>query len=109
MRTLSKIVAVGALVNSFSAAFADMLPHNLTLTNQTGSVITSITAAEKTAPDTVLSFVFSGDLSNMESDTATIDLPEGICVVDINYALASGEKIVQQNVDLCSIDGVIVE
>lgn len=81
----------------------------MTITNQSGSAMLVISAVEKTAPDTVLPFVFSGELSAMESDTATIALPEGVCVADVTYTLASGEKIVQQNVDLCSIDGVIVE
>ena len=90
-------------------ALAGQAPHSLTVTNQSGSAINAITAVEKTAPAAVLPFVFSGELSAMESDTATIDLPEGVCVVDVTYALASGEKIIQQDVDLCSIDGVVVE
>jgi hypothetical protein len=94
---------------TLSDALADPLTHSMTITNQSGSAILVISAVEKTAPDTVLPFVFSGELSAMESDTATIALPEGVCVVDVTYALASSEKIVQQNVDLCSIDGVIVE
>jgi hypothetical protein len=108
MRNVVKIASLGVVLCS-GLARADAPPHSLTLTNQSGSAITAITAIEKTAPDTVLPFVFSGELSNLESDTATIDLPDGVCVVDVTYALASGEKIVQQNVDLCSIDGVIVE
>jgi hypothetical protein len=90
-------------------ALADPAPHSLTITNQSGSAILVISAVEKTAPDTVLPFEFSGELLAMESDTASIALPEGVCVVDVTYVLASGENIVQQNVDLCSIDGVIVE
>jgi invasion protein IalB len=108
MKTKMKITSLGMVVFS-GIAWADAAPHGLTLTNQSGSTITAITAIEKTAPDTVLPIVFSGELSNLESDTATIALPDGVCVVDVTYALASGEKIVQQNVDLCSVDGVIVE
>jgi hypothetical protein len=107
MKTIGKAVGILALSCSVSAAVA--APRSMTLTNQSGSAITSITAVEKTAPDTVLSFMFSGDIANLESDSASIDLPEGVCVVDMTYTLASGENIIQQNVDLCSIDGVIVE
>ncbi len=107
MKTIGKVVGILALSCSVSGAVA--APRSMTLTNQSGSAITSITAVEKTAPDTVLSFVFSGDIANLESDSASIDLPEGVCVVDMTYTLASGENIIQQNVDLCSIDGVIVE
>ena len=109
MTCIGKFLGSLALVFLATSALADPAPHNITLTNQSGSAITAITAVEKTAPDTVLAFVFSGEIGNLESDSATIDLPEGICVVDVTYALASGENIVQQNVDLCSIDGVIVE
>ncbi len=84
-------------------------PHRLMLTNHAGSPILSISAVEKTAPNTVLPFNFANDLSAMETDAATIDLPEGVCVVDVTYVLASGEKIMQKDVDLCNIDGVIVE
>jgi hypothetical protein len=84
-------------------------PHLIAISNRAGSPISAITAVEKTAPDTVLSFTFESEIANFGSDTANIDLPEGTCVVDVTYALASGEKITQTDVDLCSIDGVIVE
>jgi hypothetical protein len=108
MKTVIKLASLGVVLGS-GFGWADAPPHSLTVTNQSGSTINTITAVEKTAPDVVLPFVFSGELSALESDTATIDLPDGVCVVDVTYALATGEKILQQNVDLCSIDGVIVE
>jgi hypothetical protein len=109
MQTVGIFLGSLALLSVATSAMADSTPLNLALTNQSGSAITSIKAVEKTAPDTVLAFVFSGEIGNLESDSASIDLPEGVCVVDVTYTLASGEQIVQQNVDLCSIDGVIVE
>jgi hypothetical protein len=111
MKVIVNIAGVGLmLLVSFSAmAKADNAPLSLTMTNRTGSVITGITAVEKTAPDTVFMFNFAGTLAVSEIDTATVDLPDGVCVIDVTYSLASGEKILQQNVDLCNIDGVIVE
>ena len=108
MKTVIKLASLSVVLCS-GIALADAPPLSLTLTNKSGSAITAITAMEKIAPDTVLPFVFSGQLSNMVSSSATIDLPDKVCVVDVTYALASGEKIVQQNVDLFNIDGVIVE
>jgi hypothetical protein len=106
MKTLCKMTSL-MMVAWILPALAT--PHSLMLTNHAGSPIMSITAIEKTAPDTVLLFGFANELSAMETDAASIDLPEDVCVVDVTYNLASGEKIVQQNVDLCNIDGVIVE
>jgi hypothetical protein len=111
MKAIVNVAGVGLmlLVSSSAMAKADNAPLSLTMTNRTGSVITGITAVEKTAPDTVFTFNFAGTLAVSEIDTATVDLPDGVCVIDVTYNLASGEKILQQNVDLCNIDGVIVE
>jgi hypothetical protein len=106
MKTLCTLTSL-TMIAWISAALAT--PHSLMLTNHAGSPIMSITAIEKTAPDKVLPFGFANELSAMETDATSIDLPEDVCVVDVTYNLASGEKIVQQNVDLCNIDGVVVE
>ena len=94
---------------SMNVVMARAAPVSLNLTNRTGSAITSMTVAEKTAPDVVIPFVFAGELSVRETDTATINLADGVCLVDITYTLASGRKIVEENIDVCNVDGVIVE
>jgi hypothetical protein len=96
-----------SLVLLASSASAQSI--SLNLTNRTGTTITAMKAAEKTAPDVVLPFSFPNQLTEAETDKASITLPEGVCLVDITYSLATGRKVVEENVDLCNIDGVIVE
>jgi hypothetical protein len=55
-------------------------------------------------PIALSSAAADGDTGDM-----TVNLPDGQCVVDLTYQRANGDTQIQRNVDLCSIDAIVVE
>jgi hypothetical protein len=55
-------------------------------------------------PIALSSAAADGDTGDM-----TVNLPDGQCVVDLTYQRANGDTQTQRNVDLCSIDAIVVE
>jgi hypothetical protein len=89
------------------ATFALAEPRSLTLTNHSGETITAVTVVDANSPSITVAFTLAGSIPNMETEDASVDLPEGTCLVTMTYNLESG-KILTRDIDLCSVDGIIV-
>ena len=77
--------------------------------HRTTAAIASITAINNANPSHVLSFAFAGPVAVAETSTASIDLPTDVCLFDLTFQLANATTIIQPDVDLCNIDGFVVE
>jgi hypothetical protein len=91
------------------AGVAQAETRTLTITNRSGAEILSISGVDKAAPDVVISFTLAGPLLHGDTEDLTVELAEGQCLLDITFTLASSAAIEQPGVDLCNIDGVVVE
>jgi hypothetical protein len=92
---------------STQQVFSDV--RTLRMINRSGKAMTLITAVEKIRPNALLTFDIPGGLGANETDIGTINLPTGTCLFDVTYQPSVGTKIIQQNVDLCSVESVVVE
>ena len=101
------LVAFGVLPLLLTTGYA--APRSFTINNRTPAAITSIAALDKSNGDATINFVLPSTVAPSAKATATADLPAGQCLFDLTYNLANGTKIVQTTVDLCNIDGMIVE
>lgn len=107
MRSACMILAFAGTVLLPSICNAAPRPYNVT--NRTAAAITSITAINNANPGNVISFALSSPVAMAETSTATIDLPTGVCLFDLTFTLANATSIIQPDVDLCNIDGYVVE
>lgn len=99
------LIAFTASLLCTSSALAD--PRSLTLTNHCGETITTVTVVDANSPSTIVAFTLAGSIPNMETEDASVNLPEGTCLVTMTYTLESG-KVLTRDIDLCSVDGIIV-
>ncbi len=102
---LTLVIALTILLPSICTA----APRPYNVTNRTTAAIASITATNNANPSHVLSFAFAGPVAVAETSIASIDLPTDVCLFDLTFLLANATTIIQPDVDLCNIDGFVVE
>jgi hypothetical protein len=98
------VVAVWAVAGQVWAA-----PKSFTIINRSGEMIVSIVA--QAIGDSTADAVFTATTSIANGDTLdiSVELPDEACLVDITYTLASSKPFIQNNIDVCSADAIIVE
>lgn len=82
---------------------------SLMLTNRSGETVTAIVAHERNNPEVVIAATLDAAIANNETAFFTLDLPEGTCLADLVYTLSSNNLTTQSGVDVCNLDGVVVE
>lgn len=105
MRSTCLALALTILLPSICTA----APRPYNVTNRTTAAIASMTVINNANPSNVLSFALAGVVAVAETSTATIDLPTDACLFDLTFTLANATTIIQPDVDLCNIDGFVVE
>lgn len=82
---------------------------SLMLTNRAGETVTAIAAHERNNPEAVIAVTLEAAVANNETASFTLDLPEGTCLADLVYTLSPDHLTTQSGVDVCNLDGVVVE
>ena len=82
---------------------------SLMLTNRSGEAVTAIAAHERNNPEAVIATTLDAAIANNETAFFTLDLPGGACLADLIYTLSSNNLTTQSGVDVCNLDGVVVE
>jgi hypothetical protein len=96
-----------------STLFAAMSPalaagKQLMLTNRSGEAITALSIFATATPDQPL--VIAGALpANGSTAMLIVTLPDGACIFDATYTFASGQTNKQPDLDICQLDGLVVE
>jgi hypothetical protein len=101
-----------ALTTAFAILLSSTVnatPRPYSVSNRTAAAITAITAINNANPGNVIGFVMTGSIASAASSTATAELPLDECLFDLTFTLATTATIVQPDVDLCNIDGFVVE
>ena len=84
-------------------------PKTLTIQNMSGDTISAITIVDRLNPERAVMTPLSASISTDDVADLPIDLADGVCLHDITYIYGSGKTNLQENVDLCSTDALIVE
>ena len=92
-----------------SVLAAEAADKSLVITNRSGEEIISITAANKNDPNLAIPTTLAEVIPNQDSADLTIDLPPETCHADLTINFTSGANQVQQDIDLCNLDGLVVE
>lgn len=97
---------LAGLVFMCCPTLASAVEKSFTLQNRSGETITSvkISGAQLEADITIQANIAAG-----ESGDIVIDLPEDQCIFTLAYVLISQNTIQHANVDLCNVDGIVVE
>jgi hypothetical protein len=103
-------ISVFSLVLLFvSASAAQAEPKSLMLTNRSGETVTAIAANARSNPEAVIAVTLGAAIANDETAFFALDLPEGTCLADLVYTLSSNSFTTQSGVDVCNLDGIVVE
>jgi hypothetical protein len=103
---LSCLGVASSLVVAMSPAYA--ADKQLMLTNRSGEAITALVITATATPDQPL--VITGALpANSATAMLTVSLPDGACIFDATYTFASGQTNKQPDLDICQLDGLVVE
>ena len=100
---------LAAMLSILLTSTGNAAPRPYNVANRTAAAITSITAVNTANPGNVIGFVITGSIAVAASSTATAELPQDVCLFDLTFKLATDATIIQPDVDLCNIDGFVVE
>lgn len=81
----------------------------LMITNRSGEAITALVIAATATPDQPLAVSLALPMANAITAMMTVAVPDGACVFDATYTFASGQSQKQPDLDICQLDGLIVE
>jgi hypothetical protein len=84
-------------------------PKSFTIINRSGETIVSIVAQAKADSTAAPAFTATTSIANGDTFDISVELPDEACLVDVTYTLASSTPFVQNNIDVCSADAIIVE
>jgi hypothetical protein len=102
--------SVFALVLLFvSAGAAQAETKSLMFTNRSGETVAAIAANARSNPEAVIAVTLQAAIANNDTAFVTLDLPEGTCLADLVYTLSSNNLTTQSGVDVCNLDGIVVE
>lgn len=104
---LSCFVVTTSLIAAMSPTFA--ADKQLMLTNRSGEAITALVIAATATPDQPLAITLSLPIANSTTAVLTVTVPDGACVFDATYSFASGQSNKQPDLDICQLDGLVVE
>lgn len=90
-----------------SPAFA--ATKQLMITNRSGDAITSVVISATATPDQPLAIAGAFPMANGSTQMLTITLPDGACVFDAAYNFQATPANKQPDLDICQLDGLIVE
>ena len=83
--------------------------RQLVLTNHAGETLTAVKFAPAAKPDQPLPLAVSLPLAANATVMATVSMPDSACVFNATYTFASGQTTAQPDIDLCQLDGIVVE
>jgi hypothetical protein len=106
-RLLSCLVVTSSLFSITTAANA--ATKQLMLTNRSGKSISAISFAATATPNQPLVTSGALPLASGASSMLTITAPDGACVFDATYTFDSGQPSKQPDLDICQLDGLVVE
>jgi hypothetical protein len=81
----------------------------LMITNRSGDAITSVAISATATPDQPLAITGTFPMANGSTQMLTVTLPDGACVFDAAYSFQSTPANKQPDLDICQLDGLIVE
>ena len=96
-------LSLSAMVQASAAS----LP--LTLNNQSGDVITGLSATAIGAPDATPLSLLAAAIPAGESSDITVQAEDGQCLFNLTFTFASGKTADRPGTDLCQTDGIVVE
>jgi hypothetical protein len=106
-RLLSCLVVTASLFSI--TALAHAATKQLMLTNRSGKSISAISFATTATPNQPLATSAALPLASGASAPLTITVPDGACVFDATYTFATGQPAKQPDLDICQLDGLVVE
>jgi hypothetical protein len=81
----------------------------LMITNRAGEAITALVISGTATPDEPLTTALALPVANNATSMMTVTLPDGACIFDATYTFASGQTQKQPDLDICQLDGLVVE
>ena len=102
-------VSLALVLLIVACAPAVAAPKQIMLINRSGQDIASVSAADKNNSAALISVEISGGVASAESKFITVDMPGATCIADLTFTFASNTTQIQQDLDLCNLDGLVVE
>jgi hypothetical protein len=103
-RCLLSCLVLVATVSPLLAATKQLM-----ITNRSGDAMTGIVISATATPDLPLAITGTFPMANGTTQMLTVTLPDGACVFDATYGFQSTPANKQPDLDICQLDGLVVE
>jgi hypothetical protein len=100
---------LSCLVLAMTAVLALAADKQLMLTNRAGEAVTAVSITATATPDEPLPMNMELPVANGTTTMMTVSLPDSACIFDASYTFTSGQTQKQPDLDICQLDGLVVE
>jgi hypothetical protein len=107
VRTFGLLCFAATLMPACGSALA--AERVVSIVNQSGDVIQAVALKTVGESGPVPTGSLANPISSGDTGDLTLNLEDGTCVAEVTFHLGNGNVIVQNDIDLCSVDGIVVE